>query len=349
MRIPPSLPAKGTIGFAAPSFGCATEPYHSAFLNGQKVLSSLGFTLKRGPNCLKDEGIGISSTPENCGQEINQMFADPSLNALISCGGGELMCEILDHVNFEAIRRRDPLWYMGFSDNTNLTFLLPTLCDTAAIYGPCAPVFGMEPWHKVVQDSLDLLMGKRNEIESYGKWELEGLKDEEHPLEPYNLTETTRLKVLLPGASGLSDGLSKPLALKGRLLGGCLDILNVLAGTCYDQVGAFAERYREDGVIWFLESCDLSVFDMRRALWHLEHCGWFKNVKGFVIGRPLHYGEEMMGLDQYLAVTAILEKYQVPVLMDADLGHLPPSMPMIVGAKTALTAKGHHMKFAYEL
>ncbi len=36
MRYPKFLPEKGTIGFVAPSFGCATEPYYTAFLNAQK-------------------------------------------------------------------------------------------------------------------------------------------------------------------------------------------------------------------------------------------------------------------------------------------------------------------------
>lgn len=36
------------------------------------------------------------------------------------------------------------------------------------------------------------------------------------------------------------------------------------------------------------------------------------------------FDQPMMGLDQYRAVTDILGKYQVPIIMDADLGHLHP-------------------------
>lgn len=45
------------------------------------------------------------------------------------------MCEDLDYVDFERVKEADPKWYMGYSDNTNFTFLLTTLCDTASIYG----------------------------------------------------------------------------------------------------------------------------------------------------------------------------------------------------------------------
>ena len=47
-------------------------------------------------------------------------------DAIISCGGGELMCEILRYVDFERIAQAKPKWFMGYSDNTNLTFLLTT-------------------------------------------------------------------------------------------------------------------------------------------------------------------------------------------------------------------------------
>ena len=52
---------------------------------------------------------------------------------------------------------------------------------------------------------------------------------------------------------------------------------------------------------------------IRRAVWQMKHAGWFSHVKGFLIGRPAVFGQEMMGLDQYHAVTDLLAGYQVPV------------------------------------
>jgi muramoyltetrapeptide carboxypeptidase LdcA involved in peptidoglycan recycling len=120
--------------------------------------------------------------------------------------------------------------------------------------------------------------------------------------------------------------------MKGRLLGGCLDCLDILVGTRFDKVEEFCEKYREDGILWFMESCDLNPMGIRRALWQLKEAGWFRYVKGFLIGRPLCFGEEMMGLDAYHAVFDILQEYHVPIIMDVDLGHLPPSMPIMCGA-----------------
>ena len=109
------LPENGTIGFVAPSFGCNIEPYKSAFENAQKVWTKEGYSLSLGPNVYEGCGIGISNTPEKCAQEFNEWYEKEDVDVLISCGGGELMCEILPYVDFEKIRQEEPKWFMGYS------------------------------------------------------------------------------------------------------------------------------------------------------------------------------------------------------------------------------------------
>ena len=179
----------GTVGFVAPSFGCNIEPYRTGFEQAQKKLQKLGHNTWLGPNCYEGKGIGISNTPQLCGKELQEAYLSKESDVLISCGGGELMCEILDYVDFDRIKKADPKWYMGYSDNTNMTFLLTTLCDTASIYGPCAPAFGMNPWHPAIDDAYQVLTGKKHMLNGYDGWEKESLKDEEHPTEPYHITE----------------------------------------------------------------------------------------------------------------------------------------------------------------
>lgn len=368
------LPENGTIGFVAPSFGCNIEPYKSAFANAQKVWTDKGYTLSLGPNVYEGCGIGISNTPEKCAQEFNEWYEKDDVDVLISCGGGELMCEILEHVDFEKLCQGKPKWFMGYSDNTNLVFLLATLCDTAAIYGPCAAAFGMEPWHESLKDAMKLLTGMCKKVHNYDKWEKEGLKTEENPLEPYNVTESFQLRVwteednasvrrkeetadrkntkkLIEESKKTESNkksATKPISVKGRLLGGCLDSLATLCGTRFDKVEEFNEKYKEDGVLWFLEACDLNVMGIRRALWQLDAAGWFKNAKGFLIGRPLCYGEEFFGLDQYKAVIDILSKYNVPIIMDLDIGHLPPMMPLVCGSVAEATVEGNSITIDME-
>ncbi len=345
MRYPDYLKEEGVIGLVAPSFGCTFEPYKSCLDAAIKRFNGMGYKIVEGPNCRKDDGIGISSTPENCGRELTEYYCSGDNDVLISCGGGELMCETLDYVDFEAVKKADPKWYMGYSDNTNFTFLLNTICDTASIYGPCAGAFGMHELHPALEDAIKAFTGKLNKVSGYDKFELESLKDEEHPYAAYNLTETKELRLFM----GESE-MNRLPAFSGRLTGGCLDCLANLVGTKYDNVEAFNEKYKDEGIVWFLEACDLNVMSIRRALWNLDRAGWFKNAKGFIIGRPLAaWKQEMMGLDQYNAVTGILGKYNVPIVMDADVGHLPPAMPIISGAKADVSCDGSNVTLLYKM
>lgn len=343
MRYGKFLPKGGTVGFVAPSFGCNIEPYKTGFESAQSKFKNMGYQIQIGPNCYEGCGIGISNTPEKCGQEINDYYCSEENDILISCGGGELMCEVLNHIDFEALKEAAPKWYTGYSDNTNLTFLLPTLCDVAAVYGPCAPAYGMEQWHPALNDAFGCFTGEKLTVAGYDKWEKESLKDEEHPTVPYNTTEPRLIH------SFLGNVKTHHAEFSGRLIGGCLDCLANLVGTKFDKVQEFTEKYKEDGFIWFLESCDLNVLAIRRAIWQLDNAGWFQHVNGFLVGRPLVFGQEIMGLDQYRAVTDLLEKYQVPVIMDVDLGHLPPMMPMICGSVGNVSVKGNDIQVKMDL
>ena len=88
MRYPKFLPDHGTIGFVAPSFGCAIEPYKSAFANALEKFHAMGYKTVLGPNVYKEDGLGISSTPANCGAELNEAYVSEKADVLISCGGG---------------------------------------------------------------------------------------------------------------------------------------------------------------------------------------------------------------------------------------------------------------------
>ena len=352
MRYPEFLKDGGTIGFVAPSFGCATEPYKSLFDHSLMRWRREGYRVILGPNAYRSDGIGISSLPESCGRELTEAWCSPESDVLISCGGGELMCETLDFVDFDRIREAPPKWYMGYSDNTNFTFLLNTLCDTAAIYGPCAASFGMKPLHPALKDAKAVLRGEKRVLRGYRSFEAESRKNEENPYAPYHLTKRRRIRSfdgekLLPIQNEKEPA---PVTMEGRLTGGCLDILANLCGTRYDRVKEFTEKYREEGILWFLEACDLSVFAIRRAIWELDRAGWFQHARGFLFGRPLAaFGQESMGLDALGAELDLLKKYRVPILMDLDIGHLPPMMPLISGSHARVRCAGQEFELELEM
>lgn len=52
------------------------------------------------------------------------MYTSDKSDALISCGGGELMCEILGYVDWDKIVKAEPKWFMDIQTIRILHFCL---------------------------------------------------------------------------------------------------------------------------------------------------------------------------------------------------------------------------------
>jgi muramoyltetrapeptide carboxypeptidase LdcA involved in peptidoglycan recycling len=356
LRYPRFITEGDTIGFPAPSFGCNIDPYLSRFDAAMEYFKERGFITNPGPNSKAGFGIGISNTPEKCAEELTQMYLDTANDAIIACGGGEMMCEILEHIDFDSIRNTSPKWIMGYSDITNIIHPMLTLCDTASIYGPCAYNFGLRKLHESIETALDILCGKKESVHSYDHHEKyfydeeplpEGVEPD--PLEPLNATEKSLKAVYDSKIFHMPGEFSGDINFSGRLIGGCLDCLENLLGTPYEDTKGFLDRYETDGVIWCLEACDLNVFSIRRAMWKMDAAGWFRKgaVSGFLIGRPGN-GQEMMGLNHFGAVMPYIEKNGVPAVLDCDLGHVAPSMPLVMGSIGHVKVTGNDVKIEME-
>lgn len=352
INIPPFIKAGSCIGVTAPSFGCTIEPYISKFAAAKKIIEGKGYSVKAGDTVYKSDGLGISTDPETCARELESFYLDDSISAIISAGGGEMMCETAACMDFEKLKGKAK-WFMGYSDNTNFIFPLVTICHTAAIYGPCISGFGKK-WEQSEKDAFGLLEGRVKSVKGYEKFQLP--QDDIAPEKDfenftYNLTAEKVLSVFTGGTgSTLQKNCSNKVSMDGILLGGCLDVLALLCGTKLDHVKEFMECLGNKKIIWVLESCDGNPMEIRRQIWHLKNASWFSNTAGFLIGRPLaSFGQEMMGVNQYNAVTDILKDLNVPVVMDCDIGHIDPAMPLVMGADTHVEVKGNNIEINFDI
>ncbi len=316
---PPYLDKKHpTMALVAPSFGVNAEPYFSSLEKTIKNLVRSGFNIKVGPNVYLADGVVASNTPEARAREFMDAYEDEDVDLIVSVGGGETMCEILPYIGFEKLKSLPPKWFMGFSDNTNLVYTLTTLSGIKAIYGPCAPSFFDYPYRYDLLDALRLLRGEK-EFVSYPKWTM-GKSEEDKPL-----AKPQYRKLAKPKAYGYN----KPI--EGTLLGGCLDCISNLMGTPYMRFTPFIEENAP--TILFLECCDLNPLSFRRALFQLREAGYFQGCALLLLGRPFHYGEKIFGVSFESAALDMLGNLGFPIVFDFSLGHLPPSMPLINGAK----------------
>ncbi len=317
MKTPKFLKQNGTIGICAPSFGCNIYPY------SEKYDKSKEYFLRSGYNIIETKSVKsyykvASAKKEVRAKEFLDLWFDEKVDFIFSSGGGEMMMEILEYIDFDLIKKSDNIkYFMGYSDNTNLTFLLTTLSDVKTIYGQCFPEFSMSKLDESLIDALDIINGKKNVLYSYPFYEDKNNISNDI-FSGYNLKNPNIWKSLNYNNKNI----------KGRIIGGCLDILVMLCGTKYDKVKEFIDKYKEDGLIWYLESCDLNLVEQKRAFWQLKNAGWFCNAKCILVGRPL-INEEMFDLT-YLDV--LNELGDMPIIYDIDIGHIAPTFTIINGA-----------------
>ena len=339
MRYGRFLKENGTIGCCAPSLGITISPYVERQANAIKKFNELGHKVVCSPSVYKMRQFASASAKRRA-DEFMQMYADENVDYIISAGGGEFMLEILPYINFKKLSKLPPKWFQGFSDNTTLDFTLTTICDVASVYGVHLQEFGASDWHRTLKDNYEFMIGNNKEVESLDFYEVKSLKRQPgNELCSYNLEKPVKWKVLTK---------EKDVHFEGRIIGGCLDILLGIVGTKFDNVKNFIEKYKEDGIIWVLESCDLTVPAQLRGLLQLKQAGWFEHVKGFIIGRP-RTKEYSCGYDYKTANLKHLRSFGVPVIIDADFGHVAPTVHFVSGSYAHVDMKDGKAKIKYEL
>lgn len=196
-----------------------------------------------------------------------------------------------------------------------------TKCDVASVYGCNFGDFGMNPWQTAVSNALGVLEGNVRIQKSFDYYESDR-HEYQTGFEGYYKDK----EVCWINGRG-----EEKIEMSGRLIGGCLDVICFLIGTKYDGTEEFIHKYKDDGIIWFLESFDFSDTTLITHLWQMKQMGYFKHVNGFVFGRPLMYNT-WIEQPYNEAVMSILGDLDVPIIFDADIGHKGPQFSMINGA-----------------
>lgn len=334
----PKFIKKGdVIGVPAPSDGAYCEADIKRYKNAQTKLENLGYKTDLSENLFKSER-GRSASSEERANEINSMFENPNINMILCATGGEFLTEIVSLVDYEKLVK-NPKFIEGFSDPTGLLFPITTKYDIATIYGTNFKSFGMEEFHSSLNENLEILQGNLITQHSFDLYENER-PERITGLEGYNLTDKVYWKIL---------GDSDEITVKGRVFAGCMDLIEELAGTKYDGSADFNERYKNDGIIWCFDDCDLSKEQIIRSLWKLNELGFFKYTTAVIFGRC---GNEntYIGYDMENCLKdSIIAKYGFPIIYDADISHKGPSLTIINGAIAEFKVKKGKAEVNFEL
>jgi len=324
MIYPANLEKGFYVGVTATSAGFDNEVDYRRLDNAIANFSMMGYRVIATPN-VRSNYKGRSSNGRTRAKELISLFEDPKVRVVFAASGGDFLVEMLPYIDFDKIAH-NPKWVQGFSDTTGLVFTITTNLDIATVYSYNFSTFGMEGWHKSLYDNLQILEGHDIVQDSYDLYQ-DGYYKRITGLEGFVLEKEVEWKNILP--SGINA--DKEIDIQGRALGGCIDCLLNLVGTRFDKTKEFADKYETDGILWFLESYDLNSAALTRGLWQLREAGWFDNAAGFIFGRPAMY-QEIYDISYEEAVISVLGDLNLPIILNADIGHKHPQLTMINGA-----------------
>lgn len=326
VRFPAPLRAGDRIGVTAPSSGVAEHlrPRLEFCLDD---LRARGYEVVVG-DCLDGGGI-VSAPAAERAAELTAMLTDPAIRAVVPPWGGELAVELLPHLDLASLRGAEPTWLVGYSDLSTLLLPLTTVTGWATLHGqnlmdtPYGAPAPLLPWTDVVTAPpgavLEQGASARHRATGFDDWR------SDPTVASWTLDTPGSWTTLEPG----------DVHARGRLVGGCLETVSVLAGTPYGDVAAFGSEHAADGIVVYVEVSDHSAVDACRDLWRLRLAGWFDAAKCVLVGRTR--AADAPGFSQRDAVRSVLGDLGLPVVLDVDCGHVPPHLALVNGALAEVT------------
>ena len=327
-RYPAPLKRGDLIAVTAPSSG-VPQALHARLDLVLEHLRSQGFRVEEG-HCLRDEVRSASASAEARAAELMALLMRPDVAAIMPPWGGELTIELLERLDFDALGAAPPKWVMGYSDTS--TWMLPLLLGSgwATAHGPCLMdlVAGQsDALTAAAMSALATQAGGVFEQRASTHWQSKWTDFALVPNVTYALTESTQWRCLNRPANA-------EVVCSGRLIGGCIDTLVHLAGTRFGNVAAFIDQHRSNGTLLYLENAGMSPTELVRAVHRLRWSGWLDGLNGLLIGRsaaPDTTRAEHLRYAQ--ALDHLFSVMPCPVLVDMDIGHLPPQLVLVNGAR----------------
>lgn len=320
MKYPKLLQKGDTIGICAPSSGAPGEVLGKRLNNAISNIKSLGYNVIETASA-RNSIKCVSADSETRASEFMSLYENPDVAAILPPWGGEFLMDILPLLDYKKIATLPAKWICGFSDVTTLTFPLTLLCDIATVHGSNLLNMGYARIHDTDMRAFDVMSSHTTEQKSWDFWGSFTSWDD-FTKDVYTLDIPSTWKCLQDNSH---------ISFSGRMIGGCMDTLCKLLGTRFAPVDSFLEKYKDDGIIWTLESCEMASPDIYRTFWQMREAGWFKYCSGIIIGRPAGY-QDKRDFTFIDALNQGLNSLNVPIIYDADIGHTPPQIQIVNGS-----------------
>jgi len=294
-RKPKALAAGSRIGVFAPASPAAAVD----MIAGLTELKRHAFQVVANQDS-KAEGFFAGSSLDRVNGFLATVNSD-QVDGLVALRGGYGSNYLLDFELEKSLAM--PKCVIGFSDITSLHIYLWQRCGWVTFYGPMlAAGLNSGPGVPKGYDENSLLQTIRR-TEAGWKLRLRG--------EPMLAGEAV-----------------------GRVLGGCMTMLEATIGTPW-------ELETKDSIL-VLEDRAMKPYQVDRVLMHLKQTGKFEGVRGIVLGEFPESEPTVSGSAKVRDVCArILRPLGVPLVFGAPVGHTPrPMLTVPLGIEARLDAEG---------
>jgi muramoyltetrapeptide carboxypeptidase len=272
----PRLERGSRVAVVSPASAASAEKIDA----GCARLRAFGYEPVVMPHAKARGPLYYAGTAEERAADLHAAFADEAIAGILCSRGGWGSAELLPLLD-RALVRAHPKVFVGYSDHTSLHTWFWNECGMATFYAPM-----------VAAD-----------------WSLEDGVDEQTWMAAVEGREIW--------SAGAADGLRvlREGRAEGRLLGGCLAILEASLGT------PWAFRVEEPCVL-FAEDIGVKPYQWDRMLQHLKFAGVMKKVTGVVLGdMTANVSEGEMPLLEGACLHA-LRDFEGPVWIGLRSGHV---------------------------
>lgn len=298
---PPRLKTGDTVGLINP----AGATFHKDDVAvAEETLAALGLKMKAGPHLLDRYGY-LAGTDANRAADVNQMFRDPDINAILTLRGGWGCNRLLDLLDYKTIGK-NPKIIMGYSDITSLLIAITAKTGMVTFHGPV----GISTWNEFSTEYVQRLLFQAERFTMKNPVDIGD-----------NLTQTRDR--ILPVNTGTAQGM---------LWGGNLSVLTAMVGS----------EYMPDtkGSILFLEEVGEDIYRIDRMLTQLKLAGILQNLSGLIFGKCSNCdpGSGYASLTLEEVLDDHIKPLGIPAWYGSMIGHIENKFTMPLGIQAEIDA-----------
>lgn len=299
---PARLKVGDTVGLISPASFFEAKDLESVV----QKLTALGLKVKVGAHALDRYGY-LAGKDRDRAADVNAMFADPSVQAILPLRGGWGCNRILPLLDYNLIRSH-PKIIMGFSDITALVLGIYAKTGLITFHGPT----GESTWNTFSVDYVQRILFNGEAVTMQNPVNIEILQNQ----------PPTPVETITPGKA------------RGKLIGGNLSVLVAMVGSSY-----LPEQWKN--TILFLEEINEEVYRVDRMLTHLKLAGILPQISGFVFGncRKCDPEEPQKSLTLMQVLTDHLQPLGIPAWYGSMIGHIRDKFTVPIGVDVEIDAQ----------